>query len=391
MLQRFLMKSFSLCTLASVITVPTFAQADSLSWGNADTDLGKLTMSGWVRANYQDKDYSDSDHKLKFNAAKLSVKYDAKSFFGQAEYRCYQNDTLCDFSTLVNANVGYKLNEHSRITVGLQDMPFGIGRFWSSSWYGSSLDNAGLEDVHNLGIDWQQQLGTNTVVNLAYFVRDGGHFVGDGDAARYAANYVKPDDATVDEIKERNMWVARINQQIPLDNELVKLNVGGSYWYSDLKNSSNDQTGHRNAWNIFGRLNYQDANLTLTAGQNRANTQSLSQPDYATVGSFESKYYVANDANYYVANVDYKINHFYQDYDLTPYASYTIFDKDKSDFATSTRSILGAQLDMKQFSLAAEYITGKNDVFIGGDSASLAEGDSSGHSRLLNLLFIYNF
>ena len=391
MLQRFLMKSFSLCTLASVISVPTFAQADSLSWGNADTDLGKLTMSGWVRANYQDKDYSDSDHKLKFNAAKLSVKYDAKSFFGNAEYRCYQNDTLCDFSTLVNANLGYKLSDDSRITVGLQDMPFGIGRFWSSSWYGSSLDNAGLEDVHNLGIDWQQQLGTNTVVNLAYFVRDGGHFVGDGDAARYAANYVKPDDATVDEIKERNMWVARINQQIPLDNELVKLDVGGSYWYSDLKNSSNDQTGHRNAWNIFGRLNYQDANLTLTAGQNRANTQSLSQPDYVTVGSFESKYYVANDANYYVANVDYKINHFYQDYDLTPYASYTIFDKDKSDFATSTRSILGAQLDMKQFSLAAEYITGKNDVFIGGDSASLAEGDSSGHSRLLNLLFIYNF
>jgi hypothetical protein len=46
---------------------------------------------------------------------------------------------------------------------------------------------------------------------------------------------------------------------------------------------------------------------------------------------------------------------------------------------------------MLQFSLAAEDITGKNDVFIGGDSASLAEGDSSGHSRLLNLLFIYNF
>ncbi|OTG96845.1 MULTISPECIES: hypothetical protein [Acinetobacter] len=390
MLQRFLVKPFSFCTLTSVMAMSAAVQADTLSWGDAETDLGKLTVSGWVRANYQDKDYSDSDHKLKFNAAKLSLKYDAKTFFGGVEYRCYQNDTLCDFSTLVNANLGYKLNDDSRITVGLQDMPFGIGRFWSSSWYGSSMDNAGLEDVHNLGINWQQQLGANTSVNLAYFVRDGGSFVGDGDAARYAANYVKPEDATTDDIEEKNMWVARISQQIPLQDSPVKLNLGGSYWHSDLQNS-NGQTGHRNAWNVFGRLNYQNANVTLTAGQNRADTKSLSNADYATVGSFESKYYVANKANYYVANVDYQINDFYKDYDLTPYASYAVFDKDKSGFATSTRSLLGAQLDIQQFSLAAEYITGKNDVFIGGDAGSLAGGDASGHSRLLNLLFIYNF
>ena len=203
MLQRFLVKPFSFCTLSSVMAMSAAVQADTLSWGDAETDLGKLTVSGWVRANYQDKDYSDSDHKLKFNAAKLSLKYDAKTFFGNAEYRCYQNDTLCDFSTLVNANLGYKLSDDSRITVGLQDMPFGIGRFWSSSWYGSSMDNAGLEDVHNLGINWQQQLGDNTSLNLAYFVRDGGSFVGDGDAARYAANYVKLEDATTDDIEEK--------------------------------------------------------------------------------------------------------------------------------------------------------------------------------------------
>ena len=103
------------------------------------------------------------------------------------------------------------------------------------------------------------------------------------------------------------------------------------------------------------------------------------------------KYFVGKKVNYYVVNVDYKINDFYRNYELIIYESYSLFDKDKSGFATSTRSILGAQLDVQQFSLAAEYITGKNDVFIGGDAGSLAEGDVSGHSRLLNLLFIYNF
>lgn len=385
-------KLILLVTLLSVMTVSTAIYAEDISWGNADTTLGKLIVSGWVRATYQDKDYSDSDHELKFDAAKLDLKYDAKSLFGGVEYRCYQNDTLCDFSTLVNANLGYKLNDTSRITLGLQDMPFGIGRFWTSSWYGSLMDNAGLEDVHNLGINWQQQLSKNTVLDLAYFARDGGSFVGrGGDASRYTANYVESDDATTDDIEEKNMWVARVNQKIQLDDYPIKLNMGGSYWYSDLENNSNGQTGQRNAWNIFGRLNYQKANLTLTAGQNRTNTKSLTHADYTTVGSFESKYFVANKSNYYVANIDYQINDFYKNYHITPYFSYTVFDKHKSGFSTSTRQLLGAHMDIKQFSLAAEYIVGKNDVFIGGDANSLAKGGVSDHNKRLNLLFIYSF
>jgi hypothetical protein len=186
------------------------------------------------------------------------------------------------------------------------------------------------------------------------------------------------------------MWVARVNQKIPLDSSPIKLNVGGSYWYSDLENN-NGRTGHRNAWNIFSHLNYQKANLTVTAGQNRAKNESLVEPNYTTVGSFESKYYVANKANYYVANFDYHIDDFYKDYDLSPYISYAVFDKDQSGFATSFRTILGAQLDIHQFSLVTEYIMGKNDVFIGGDVNSLAKGDFAGNSKLLNLLFIYKF
>ncbi|MEN8366719.1 hypothetical protein [Acinetobacter bereziniae] len=388
---HFFIKLFVLVNSAALVTIPTLAKAEIVSWGNADTNLGKLTVSGWVRANYQDKDYSDNDHKLKFNAAKIDLKYDAKQFYGNVEYRCYQEDTLCDFSTLVNANLGYKLTADSRITVGLQDMPFGISRFWTSSWYGSSLDNVGLEDTHNLGINWQQQLGQNTRLDLAYFARDGGNYGGLGDAARYSANYVKPDNPSLDDtIKEKNMWVARVNQKIPLDSSPIKLNVGGSYWYSDLENN-NGRTGHRNAWNIFSHLNYQKANLTVTAGQNRAKNESLVEPNYTTVGSFESKYYVANKANYYVANFDYHIDDFYKDYDLSPYISYAVFDKDQSGFATSFRTILGAQLDIHQFSLVTEYIMGKNDVFIGGDANSLAKGDFAGNSKLLNLLFIYKF
>ena len=43
--------------LATFIASPVFAK--ELSIGNADSDLGKLAFSGWLRANIQDKDYSD--------------------------------------------------------------------------------------------------------------------------------------------------------------------------------------------------------------------------------------------------------------------------------------------------------------------------------------------
>lgn len=367
--------------------------ASDLSFGDAASNLGQIELSGWLRAKYQDKDYSDSDRQLKFDAAKITIKYDAKHLFGELEYRCYQSDTLCDLSTLVNANLGYKINEHDRLTVGLQNMPFGVGRGWGSSWYGSSLDNAGLEDVHNLGINYQHQLFDNTHIDVAYFIRDGGHYAGSGgDSARYSANFVRTDETDAPTLKEKNMWLARIKQDIAVTAVPdLKLGVGGSYWYSDLDNQDNGETGHRKAWTVFGQLGYQNANATFSIGQNNVDNKSLITPDYSTVGSFDSVYNVANKGNFYVADLNYQFKNIIDGYHLTPYVTYAIYDKDKSGFATSRRQIWGAQLDVKQLSFAAEYIVGKNDVFIGGNENSLVNGDSNGHSRLLNLLLIYNF
>ncbi|WP_262772403.1 hypothetical protein [Acinetobacter bereziniae] len=113
-------------TLLSIF-YPQMAQASS-QIGDPQSNLGALTFSGWLRANIQDKNYSNDEHKLKFDAAKLAIQYDATQFFGNFEYRCYQFDEICDFSSLVNANLGYKINPSNRITIGIQDVPFGPDR-----------------------------------------------------------------------------------------------------------------------------------------------------------------------------------------------------------------------------------------------------------------------
>ncbi|TCB82466.1 hypothetical protein E0H94_00985 [Acinetobacter sp. ANC 4173] len=371
----------------------TSSFASDLSLGDANTDLGKVTVSGWLRANIQDKDYSDNDHKLQFNAAKINVNYDAKKLFGNFEYRCYQFDTLCDFSSLVNANLGYKFNDDNRITAGVQDVPFGPGRGWSTSWYGGIVVNAGLEDIHYLGLDFQSNITNSTKVDLAYFAGDAGNYVGKGyDSSRYTVNYVKTNVPGDSSYNEKNMFVGRIDQQLPNFNiPDLNLSVGGSYWHSDIENLTSGDTGNRNAWAAFARTNYKGLNITLTGGKNKISNKDPISPDYSVMGSFDSTYYVANDADFYTADLNYVYKDPNQRFTLTPYLTYSSYVKNKSNYKDSTRNIIGAQLDIKQFSMAAEYIIGKNDVFINGSADSLAVGDDNSTNRMLNLLFFYNF
>lgn len=387
-------KKYNTLFLSTCLTALCSSQvfAGALSIGDANSDLGELTVSGWLRANIQDKDYSDNDRKFKFDAAKIAVTYDANRFFGNFEYRCYQFDTLCDFSALVNANLGYKLNADHRLVLGIQDVPFGPGRGWSSIWYGGILVNAGLEDAHNFGLNLKSNISDTTKLDLAYFARDAGNYVGKSlDASRYTANFVQPENAGDGYLKEKNMFVGRLDQQLPTIIQDLKLSLGGSYWYSELENKIYDRTGHRKSWAIFSRANYKGFNLILTGGKNKISNKDPLYPNYSMIGSFDSSYYIANDADFYTLDLNYAYKAPDDKFTLTPYATHTAYKKNIDQYKDSTRNVLGAQLDVKQFSVAAEYIMGKNDVFINGSTHSLASGDDNKTHKMLNLLFFYNF
>ncbi len=65
--------------------------------------------------------------KIRFDAAQLKLDYERGKLFGHAEYRCYQYDTLCDFPTLVDGDVGYKISETDQsVVVGMQPLAFGL-------------------------------------------------------------------------------------------------------------------------------------------------------------------------------------------------------------------------------------------------------------------------
>lgn len=365
-----------------------------ISFGDATADAGKLTISGYVRANYQDKDFGEaaSEHKIRFDAAQLKLDYERGPLFGHAEYRCYQYDTLCDFSSLIDAYVGYHLNQTDQVVVGMQPIPFGPARFWGNSLYGSINTTAGLEDVHNLGLNYHFELPSATQFDVGYFATDAGHYEGSTrDSGRYTANYVSSNDSSKSDLQEKNMWVGRITQDISLGLTGLSTQVGGSYWTSEIENKTMSKTGRRNAWALFSKFNYGNLGFTLTGGKNDVTNKDSFDSAASLMGSYDSEYYVANKATYYTADIGYAFKDVKQIGNITPYFMHSRYNKDQAGAQDSTRNILGVAIDHKQLSLVAEYIMSKNDPFIGGTQDSLALGDDGKWNKLLNLTLFYYF
>lgn len=355
----------------------------------------KLTVSGELRASYQENNFENkaSDQKIKFNTVILNIGYSSPNIFGNFQYRCYQFDTLCDFSTLVQANAGYHLNSTDNVKVGLQPIPFGPGQFWDSSFYEGINTTMGLQDTMNLGVNYHFELPSSTKVDLAYFVADGGNYYGKSkDAARYTANMVKSADLMKTDLNEKNMWIARIDQDLKfLATEDFNVSVGGSYWYSEIENKKNADDGARNSWALFNRIHYKNLNVMLTGGKQSIRNKDLLSPYSSTFGSYDGEYDIANKGYFYTVNTSYAFKNVWDSFNITPYMVFSGFNKKEKDFDDSQRNIVGVAWDYKKVTLYTEYMMSKNDPFIGGTASSLAAGDGGKWKNLLNMMFIYKF
>ncbi|MCG2572102.1 hypothetical protein LVY74_00835 [Acinetobacter sp. ME22] len=388
---RIFAKSTLSCLLVSM-SLPTNA---GITFGDAQNKLGAVTVSGTLRANYQDKDYGESasDQKIKFDAAILNVAYESPDWFGKFQYRCYQYDKFCDFSTLVQTYAGYRLNTTDNITVGLQPIPFGPGRYWDSSFYAGINNTMGLQDALDLGVNYHFEMPTTTKVDLAYFATDGGNYHGTSkDSARYTANVVTSSDPLKTNLNEKNMWMARVDQDLKfLSIDDLKVSVGGSYWYSAIENKKTSADGNRNTWAVFNRINYKSLNVVLTGGRQSISNKDALSPTSSTFGSFDSEYNIANKGYFYTVDTSYTFKNVRNSLNITPYFVFSGFNKKEPNFDDSQRNIVGVVWDYKNVSLYTEYLMSQNDPFIGGTGNSLAAGDDGKWNKLFNIMFQYNF
>lgn len=370
------------------------------TWGEPESELGEFSFNPTLRANYQKKDYAikAADNKIAFSMARVQLGYKQQDWYANAEYRCYQFSRLCDFSSLVDAHVGYKINEKDRVSVGMLPIPFGPSQFWDSSFYSSMNNSLGLFNVRNLGVNYHFELPSKTKFDLAYFNRDGGSYTGKSlDSARYSPNLVKSNDPNATSLKEKNMWMARVIQDINFQPNLgasdqdLKYSFGASYWQSELDNQRNHAKGSRQAWSIFHSLNYDQASVTMTAGHVDLNNKDSLHRKASNMGAYDGEYQIANAGYFYTLDHRYVFKNVREGLNITPYVVFSGFNKDEKSFESSQRHFVGATIDYKNLSLYAEYILAKNDGSIGGNNLSFAQGDGLGWNKLVYVALDYNF
>lgn len=356
--------------------------------------VGKLDIGGAVRAKYQYKDFAQTDKsKLEFADTKLVINYSSPTWLAYGDYRCYRIDTLCDLSMLVDAWVGYQFDPGQQLTLGMMTVPFGPSQYWGNTYYEGTMYNLGLEDVHNPGIKYQYKTATNEL-SLGFYPQDGGRYVGQShDAARFSANLIQADDLTNGtHLHEKNILIGRVSHYVEYSDRLNQT-LGASYWHSSLDNKQTGQSGGRNAWNVFSSTDWQQWNATLVAGQHRLDNKEMNLPDISTFGAFDYSYNLANDYNFYSADVSYSwpVNYGKLS-NIKPYLNYSMMDKQQNGFANSERLISGLGFSYGAVSVFAEYMLGKNDAMIAGDANSYAQGDKNASwKKLLYISIGYYF
>lgn len=394
------MKKIYICVAVATLlkTSISYASGD-LSWGDKRADTGQLAISGAVRTRFQHKDFFDETSEGKNNDWKLAdlklvIHYENPKWLAQADTRCYQYDSLCDAVFLHSAWAGYKINEQQTLSVGLQPVDFGFGRFWGSSYYETLFNTLGYEDVHNLGVKYQLKQ-QDIQLTLGFYPTDGGNFKGTSkDSSRYTGNFVEADNLSVGtNIEEKNMWVSRLSKTFTLDepNEFSS-QLGASFWYSELENKKIDLNGDKLNWNIFNITHYQNWEGMLLVGQQKIDNKDQQMPNSSTLGAFDYAYNIANDGKYVMAELNYSFDKEFNGINgIKPYISYSQFFKDQEGYKDSNRIITGLAFNYKKIGVQAEYIISRNDSMVGGTLESLAEGDNNHWNKLFYLAIGYYF
>lgn len=351
----------------------------------ADSESG-LKIGGALRARY---DYTFDNvqnvSKLSFDTFRIDVNYDSPTFYGSAQYRFYGGAYPYDYTDEVGrinfpawAWVGYKTSDSTRVVAGINQMPFGLLPYVSSTFYQSLVNVVGLEDVHNLGAKFQYKSGP-VDLQLGFYPADGGDWAGTSrDANRYSVNVVHADSYVTggSNNEERNIAVGRLAYTFRHSEESSS-EIGVSALHSTLHNADTGDDGDRRAYALHYGGKFGAVGVLAEAGRQSMSPRnpSATGDDTVTFGAYDGSFNVASKGNFYSGEVSYALPWTLGPVkNITPYLNYSIFTKDKSGFKDSHRVIAGAYFSAGPLFIYTEMRWGRNDPYTGDFVSGAAAG-----------------
>lgn len=379
-------KSGLLCLIPAMLAVHGTAHAIAV---NDNLDIG-----GSIRARF-DYDPDRDLRKLSIDTLTADVNYTSDTWIGSAQYRVYGGSYPYDYVSNIGdiayvpwAWIGYKFTPEQQVQVGIHEVPFGLQPYFGNTYYEGLGNVIGLEEMYNLGVkyirdtpDWNMQ--------AAFYPNDGGQGKGTSRGGKsYSINVALADDYVVNgsSNREKDKIALRLVRKFKLGNWSSEL--GGSLLTSSLDNKDTGQDGRRNAYAIHFLSNNGPWGVQLQAARQDLKPKNAGTDKLVTFGSYDGTFNVAAKGNLYVGELAYDVpGKFGPISTVKLYGNYSFFDKSESAFKNSHRFILGSSFYFKDLWVAAEWIFGKNDPYIGGSSYTQSAGPG-GTNQWENQLYI---
>jgi hypothetical protein len=352
----------------------------------AEAADGELKIGGALRARYDYTfDYADNVSKLSFDTFRIDVNYDSSTFYGSAQYRFYGGAYPYDYTDEIGrinfpafAWLGYKMSDSTRIVAGINQMPFGLLPYVSSTFYQTLVNAVGLEDVHNLGAKFQHKFGPMDL-QLGFYPKDGGDWTGTSrDANRYSVNVVHADSYVTggSNNEERNIMVGRLAYTFQHADD-ASSELGVSVLRSTLHNDDTGDDGDRDAYALHYGGKFGALGVLAQVGRQDMSPRNPSAVgnDTVTFGAYDGSFNVASKGNFYSGEVNYALPWTLGPVkNITPYLNYSVFTKDEAGFEDSQRVIAGAHFSAGPLFIYTEMRWGKNDPYTGDYVQGAAAG-----------------
>jgi len=369
----------------------------------AQEKKNNFKVGGAVRFNLFSKSWVDNNTQPEFtwDTWRLNVDGSAGGIDLSFEYRFYPT---FDTHFIHHGYLGYAFNDNLYMKLGVSQVPFGITKYASHSWWFQGQYYFGLEDDYDMGIKFDYAGIDKLDLSFAYYRQAepegptaGGVTYGNAGPGRYSYDitpgFGKIGTSTVDaRIRELNQVNVRAAYHISEQLEVgLSGQVGGIYnSVLDEAETSTAFAAHVLAdwgqgWNFKGTfINY---NYTAKAD----NGQSL---DIIQMGAYGSPYDVATEANAYAVGIAKSFP-----VELGPitniqaYVDYTYVDKTKEEYADMHHLIPGILISAGPLYTYIDYAMGKNQPWLTptfGKGLGVGDEDAEWMKRF-NINFGYYF
>lgn len=346
-----------------------------------------FSVGGALRYNIFDKSWVDSKTEPNFtwDTWRLNVDGSMSDIDLSFEYRFYPTSNNSHFLHHGWLGYGFGENDDVYMKLGVSQVPFGITKFASHSWWFQIPYYVGLEDDYDMGIKFDITSVEDLKLTVGYFRQMEPRGV-PNQTARYSYDIMSVSSAggaydTTASIQELNQFNIRAAYNIS-DN----VEIGASGQFGGIYNSVLDESemstalaGHIVA--NFGNFNFKGEYINYNYA---AKDDAGNDMDVVSMGAYGFPYNVASEANIYVAGLSYSIDVDWGPIsNIQPYFDWSMIDKANSDFEPTTHMVPGMLITAGSVYTYVDYAIGKNNAWLGSWTNGLASGtaDADAESR----------